>query len=338
MQRLAKHKRMKNTNFGTSYTLPISSKQARHTLFTLILLALVSLYSASEAQAQRMNVLYQNYIRKYADACMEQMQKHKIPASITMAQGLLESGAGKSMLAAVHNNHFGIKCHSSWQGKRAYKTDDRPNECFRSYESAEDSYRDHSYFLKQQRYQWLYRLKPTNYREWAKGLQKSGYATDKGYANKLIQIIELYGLYELDHGRYPQWMGGVAPFKDLEPDEEQTPGTRHQGYFSYGLLYVLAQDGDSFESIGAEMGIKAKKLARYNDAPIDFPLKKGDIVYLEKKNHRAVAKYPDYVVKIGDSMHSIAQKFGMQVDNLYKLNNLDPDEYVPTEGDVLLLR
>lgn len=300
------------------------------------------LFIAVSAHAQKMNVAYQEYIRKYALECIQQMQSHDIPASITMAQGLLESNAGRSSLASDHNNHFGIKCHRTWQGARTYKDDDLADECFRSYDEDLDSFRDHSFFLKQPRYQRLYKLKKTDYIGWAKGLQTAGYATDKGYANKLISLIELYGLYELDKGRYPYWMSESSP--KYRPEKSQNRGRdlastlKHEGFISYGLLYVIAQEGDSYSSIAYEMNIKPNTLAKYNDVPLDFPLREGDIVYLQKKNKQATEQYPDHVVSIGESMHSISQRYGIRVEYLYRLNQLDPETYVPEEGDVLMLR
>ena len=154
-----------------------------------VIVLLFSLTSLPLLYGQRMNAAYQAYIRKYANEAILQMKRHKIPASITIAQGLLESNAGASTLASVHNNHFGIKCHKSWQGNRAYKDDDEMGECFRSYDSPLDSYTDHSYFLQQPRYKSLFQLSLDDYQGWAKGLQRCGYATDKGYANKLIALV-----------------------------------------------------------------------------------------------------------------------------------------------------
>ena len=140
-----------------------------------------------------------DYIEKYKDIAMREMQEYKIPASITLAQGLLESGNGNSELAKKSNNHFGIKCHKDWTGKRTYHDDDEKGECFRVYESPEDSYRDHSIFLKKgQRYAFLFDLKITDYKGWAKGLKKAGYATLPVYANVLIKLIEDYNLAQYD--------------------------------------------------------------------------------------------------------------------------------------------
>jgi LysM repeat protein len=250
------------------------------------------------------------------------MQKHNIPASITLAQGLLESGAGLSYLATKGNNHFGIKC-ADWKGCTIYRDDDKPNECFRCYKTAEESYEDHSNFLtSRSRYAGLFALNHKDYTGWAKGLQQSGYATDKAYANKLINMIEVYELYLFDSGTVK---------------EEQRQPLKRQTYIANGLLYVEATDNDSFEKVAADMGFKVKNLLKYNDAPEGFPLEKGDVIYLEQKNKKAVTASPDYIVKIGDSMHSISQRFGIRLSSLYSLNKKKAD-YVPEEGDVLKVK
>jgi len=139
------------------------------------------------------------YIRKYAPIAVKEMHAYEIPASITLAQGILESGRGRSELAAKSNNHFGIKCHTKWQGERVYHDDDEKGECFRKYQYVETSYNDHSEFLtKRSRYSFLFNYRKKDYKKWAKGLKKAGYATDKKYPNKLIKIIETYKLYDFD--------------------------------------------------------------------------------------------------------------------------------------------
>lgn len=292
--------------------------------------------------SQRLNPTYQQYIITYAQEAVRQMQKSRIPASITLAQGLVETGGGTSTLATVHNNHFGIKCHKTWTGKKTYRDDDLKGECFRSYASARESFDDHSQFLQYPRYRTLFQLDITDYRGWAIGLQRCGYATNKGYANLLINMIELYELYSFDQGASPGWFKGNIKFGSYE--KRKGTGTRNrvkvqsrQGYICYGLLYIIARDGDTFDSIGNEFGISPKKLAKWNDAPRDFPIRKDMIIYLQKKNSKAEPPYFTYVVQVGDSMHSISQKFGMKMKNLYKLNDKDAD-YVPEEGDILRLR
>ena len=294
---------------------------------------------AMEAQTLR-KPIYMDYVRTYSAEARRQMDKHAIPASITLAQGLIETGAGTSALAREHNNHFGIKCHTTWTGKRTYKRDDNPNDCFRSYPTAEASYQDHSLFLKGRRYQRLYALRYDDYRGWAKGLQLCGYATNKGYANMLIKVIEDYELYSFDRGELPSWYGSAQPSRSQT--KHRSSGKSYDNpmrpsYLSYGLLYVLADQNDSYERIAEDMGISAKKLAKYNDTPLDYPLNEGDVVYLEPKNKEATSRYSTYTVRIGDSMHDISQRFGIRLERLYKLNDKDED-YIPEEGDVLRLR
>lgn len=140
-----------------------------------------------------------SYIKKYAPLAVIKMHEYKIPASITLAQGILESGNGKSVLASKSNNHFGIKCHRGWTGKRVYHDDDKKDDCFRKYKYVENSYNDHSKFLTgRKRYAFLFKIRKSNYKAWAKGLKKAGYATDRKYPSKLIRIIESYQLYEFD--------------------------------------------------------------------------------------------------------------------------------------------
>lgn len=271
------------------------------------------------------------------------MDRYAIPASITMAQGLLETGAGKSSLATEYNNHFGIKCHSTWKGKKTYKTDDAPNECFRVYSSWQDSYEDHSLFLKKPRYARLFTLRSDDYRGWSRGLQTAGYATNKGYANKLIQIIETYELYALDKSELPLWMqeGKVQGAKTRTDERNNQPKEIDKPlrpvYMSYGLYYVLADPNDNLERISRETGLSVRKLASYNDIPEDMSFQEGDVIYLERKLRRAKEPYQVHTVIIGDSMHSISQRYGIRLESLYQLNNKDED-YVPEEGDVLRLR
>ncbi len=294
---------------------------------------------AMEAQTLR-KPIYMDYVRTYSAEARRQMDKHAIPASITLAQGLIETAGGTSTLAREHNNHFGIKCHTTWTGKRTYKRDDNPNDCFRSYPTAEASYQDHSLFLKGRRYQRLYALRYDDYRGWAKGLQLCGYATNKGYANMLIKVIEDYELYSFDRGELPSWYGSAQPSRSqtkYSSSGKSYSSPMRPSYLSYGLLYVLADQNDSYERIAEDMGISAKKLAKYNDTPLDYPLNEGDVVYLEPKNKEATSRYSTYTVRIGDSMHDISQRFGIRLERLYKLNDKDED-YIPEEGDVLRLR
>lgn len=298
-----------------------------HILTVLLFLLILPVSLA----AQKKNKAYEDYVNKYNKIAIDHMKRHKIPASIKLGQGILESGGGLSKLARESNNHFGIKCHNDWKGPSVIARDDRPDDCFRKYKKVEDSYEDHSKFLTgKSRYSFLFDLNITDYKGWARGLQKAGYATDKAYANKLIKVIEDYELYKYD--KKSNW-------KNSGKESEQTNivAYRHTPYKTHGLIYVLAEDNDTYENIAAEFKFKPKDLYKYNEVPEGFPLQKGDLVYFEKKKKKADKPYYEHVVKIGESMHSISQLYGIRVKNLYKMNKKDM-EYVPTEGDVLKLR
>jgi LysM repeat protein len=288
---------------------------------------------------------YENYIRQYGSLAVKHQQKYRIPASITLAQGILESGGGQSELARKSNNHFGIKCHSDWKGEKVYHNDDRKNECFRKYRNVEDSYEDHALFLTGSvRYAGLFKLDIKNYRGWAKGLQQSGYATDQAYANRLIKLIEDYELYRYDSNKSFTDKKGIADnrgSKKVKPDapaKKKTPFVvKRPVHNTLGLNYIYVEDNDNFDRIAEDTGLTVGELHQYNEVPEDFPLQKGDIIYLEKKKTKAAKPNYDHVVQIGESMHSISQKYGMQVGRLYKINKKKED-YVPVEGDVLKLR
>lgn len=297
----------------------------RYVLFFLLLVA----FNPLRADAAGKNSAYEKYISKYKDEAIRQQKKYKIPASITLAQALLESNAGASTLARKSNNHFGIKCHSSWKGARSYHNDDRENECFRKYKDITESYEDHSRFLSgQSRYARLFEYKITDYKKWAKGLQDCYYASDRGYANKLISIIETYQLYNVD---------GEKGKKKAKKEARQVNPLSHEIFRTHGLIYVIADGNDSLEDIADDLGFKVKKLRKYNDMPEGYPLEKGDIVYLQKKKKKADKPYQFHTVRVGDSMHDISQLYGIQLKRLYKLNSKKPD-FAPEEGDMLKLR
>ncbi len=267
------------------------------------------------AWAQTRNRQYEEYISKYKDIAIREMKRYHIPASITLAQGLLESGAGKGSLARKSNNHFGIKCGSSWRGKTVRHDDDARGECFRAYKHPEDSYEDHSQFLRNgSRYAFLFKLETTDYRGWARGLKQAGYATDPHYADRLINLIELYGLSRYD-----------APYS-------------HQPYLSNNLMYIVVQPGDTFKQISKEFGISAQKLRKYNDLYKGYELAEGDILYLEMKRRRADKEHIVHVLRSGESMYSVSQKYGIRLKNLYKLNRLMPYDPSPEVGAILRLR
>ena len=276
-------------------------------------------------QAQTRNKQYEAYIKKYRELAVEEMKKYHIPASITLAQGLLESGAGQSALARKSNNHFGIKCGSDWYGKTVSHDDDARGECFRAYKHPKDSYEDHSKFLAgRPRYASLFNLNITDYKGWARGLKKAGYATNPRYADQLIGIIELYELYKYDDKNYLKWIK-----KNPNP---------HQTYIANDLLYIVVRAGDSWKSISQEFDISQKKLRKYNDLYKGYALQVGDILYLEKKNKKADKEHIVHVLRAGESMYSISQKYGIRLKNLYKLNKMDEDDPAPKIGTILRLR
>ncbi len=278
--------------------------------------------AAVPSQAQSKDA-FANYIARYGNLAVDQMKKYGIPASITLAQGLLESDAGRSTLAVKCNNHFGIKCHSGWTGRKMYHDDDARQECFRCYSDADDSYRDHSLFLVNgSRYQSLFKLSVTDYKGWAKGLKAAGYATSPTYADKLIEIIERYGLDRYDKS------GGVR----LKPG--QIP---HQPMLVNGQRCVRLREGETLKDIAREYGMQLSLLRRFNEAERKFVPPAGTLVYLERKKSRADREHRTYVVKKGDSLWSISQQFGVKMKPLANRNHLSQDNPLSV-GMTLLLR
>ena len=294
--------------------------------FRKYILGFAFLLTTAPMSAQmKWNQTYQTYINQYKDLAIEQMLRYRIPASITLAQGLFESAAGRSDLVRQGNNHFGIKCHTSWMGPKQYHDDDARGECFRVYSDAKESYEDHSQFLaRQSRYASLFNLSTSDYKGWARGLKQCGYATNPQYANKLIQIIELYKLHEYDKAkRYDKFMSEHSGTD--QPINAQ--GLLHPIHLFNDNYYLYAREGDTFKGIGKEVGISWKKLAKYNERDKNDILHKGDIIYLKKKRKKAPKQYKKrpHIVQAGESMYGISQKYGIRLKNLYKMNGLDPD-------------
>ncbi len=305
-----------------------------------------------------------DYIKQYAPVAVSEMRRSGVPASITLAQGMLESRYGLSSLAADGNNHFGIKCHRNWKGKTMRVNDDAPNECFRVYGSAEESFRDHSDFLRyQDRYKPLFELKPTDYKGWARGLKKAGYATDPKYADKLIKIIEDYKLYQYDTGNTPLGSATASasvpvavPESPLKIEEKsqvevQNPAHRSQAKETYsfrldrkvykknGILCVYAEHQDTYESIALEFNLFQKEILRFNDVKAMRPLKIGEVVYLKGKKRQAPFGLPMYVADDKPlSLWEISQRFGIRMKFLLKWNPGMPADYMPVEGDVIYLK
>lgn len=306
-------------------------------LKTLLLTSGVTVSVVTYAQR---NSVYQQYIDTYKSAAIEQMHRYKIPASITLSQALLESGAGKSRLATEANNHFGIKVGSGWTGPYILANDDAPNEKFRKYSSVAQSYEDHSILLTQsKRYSSLFTLDPMDYKGWARGLKACGYATLATYAERLISVIETYDLHQYDEDKW-----GLTPKRnytiDLTKVQTTKPAsTKHRVVMVNGIQCVVAREGDTWSSIAKERKISLKKLLKYNEADAKVTLATGSNVFLAKKAKKAEAKYKGtwYKIKAGDSMYSISQQYGIQLKSLYKMNFKD-GTYIPLEGDLLKLR
>lgn len=212
---------------------------------------------------------YSDYISKYAPIAILNMQEHGIPASITLAQAVLESGAGQGELARKSNNHFGIKCHSDWEGERVYHDDDKKQECFRKYKTPEQSFEDHSKFLMKDRYKKLFDLDIRDYKGWAKGLKECGYATDPNYAKRLVELIELYQLYNYDTGTLEYKTNDV-----IAPSPENGRRESNMGCIDAYLTHevkkvgkvktIVAYEGDTYENIAKEFDINGWQVRKYN--------------------------------------------------------------------------
>ena len=283
----------------------------------------------------------EDYIQTYKDIAIREMREHKIPASITLAQGLLESGAGNSALAREAKNHFGIKCHKGWEGDSYIMDDDEKDECFRKYDNAEESFRDHSLFLTTRgRYSALFDLDITDYEGWAKGLKAAGYATNPKYAQLLIDRIELYDL-----AQYDQIALGILAESEVEPVDPEvveeyfelaySPEDKSgfpladltsDGRFIYEnnkVRFVFAKEGETPEQLANEFGIKFKRFCEYNCLrhPEEMVFHSGDIVYLAKlKNRNWKAK--KYTVQEGETLRDVALRFAMKPNVIQSLNGI----------------
>ena len=297
------------------------------------LFAFVFFMQIKVSAQMRWNSAYQQYIDQEKDIAIEQMLKYHIPASITIAQGVFESGAGRSELTRKGNNHFGIKCHG-WKGRTTYHDDDAKGECFRAYNNAYESYEDHSRFLVSgQRYRKLFSLKQTDYKGWARGLKAAGYATNPRYADKLIEIIQLYKLDRYDRVK------SYDKFFARHSRDHASNNNLHAIHTFNGNYYIEVRKGDTFFSLADELGISYRKLAKYNERDKDDTLVPGEIIYLKKKAKRAPKSYKDrlHYVRAGESMYSIAQLYNIRLKYLYKMNKLSPDYQIKV-GDTLKLR
>ncbi len=305
------------------------------------------------------------YISRFSGIAVSEMYRSGVPASITLAQGLLESGYGKSELAVRSNNHFGIKCHNSWTGAKVYHDDDAKGECFRKYDDPEDSYRDHSDFLRyRDRYKFLFDYKVTDYKAWAYGLKKAGYATDPSYPEKLIRLIEEYELHVYDAGKkevkkeekpektekpkahkkkkpevLPPSPSQVEQAKPLTPKqkEEFSFVLSRQMYSLNGVPFVYSVEGETYESIAASHHLFLRELLKFNDLEVASELKPGTVVYLQRKKSQAASGVDKHVVNEGETLKELSQRYAVRLSRLYKINGLE-EGYVPSEGDIIRLR
>ncbi len=296
----------------------------------------------------------EEYIKRYKTVAIEEMNIYGIPASITLAQGCLESNFGNSTLATKANNHFGIKCHSSWTGKKMYQDDDQKHECFRHYKSAWESFRDHSKFLKtQSRYAFLFEYNIHDYKKWAYGLKKAGYATSSTYPQRLITIIEKYNLSQYDNG-YKQTKPLAGNQKPKHQRKQKTKKQKHRKQTLYNdnfsfnpfgraikinnrVKYLIAGKNDSYYKIAEEMEMMKWEIFKYNDLPKNATISSGQIIYLQPKRNKAERGQEKYTVKEGDTLYSISQKFAIKLKSLRKKNNLSETDTVKN-GDILWLR
>ncbi len=255
------------------------------------------------------------YIERFAPVAMAEQEAHGIPASITLAQGILESASGRSTLATEANNHFGIKCGIGWQGETTLRSDDAPDECFRAYASPEESFADHSRFLLKPRYAPLFELDASDYAGWARTLRKCGYATDPNYAARLIAIIERYALYAYDSGQSLKAAEENAAFI-MDSLRALHPVRR-----SRGLHYVVAAPGDTYKSIASELGLDGATLAALNDASCsDCEIRPWEEVYLQEKLDSGPESVHKATIGQDESIRTLAQRYGIKLEKLKELN------------------
>lgn len=328
-----------------------------------ILLGCVSVFAQYNEQDIR------DYIDRFADVAVKKMYEYKIPASITVAQGIFESACGKSRLATEGNNHFGIKCHTEWTGDTILIDDDELQECFRKYASVEESYTDHSLFLTtRKRYSNLFELDIMDYKSWARTLKQDGYATNPQYADRLISLIERFNIARLDtlyQQKYGGWPVTVAETKPVtqetkpvasstnkpstsdnhgkkvftalgsEYPSDQSPFTYRKVFKNNNTYFVIAEKGDTYEKISQDIMVMCDNLRKFNDAgPNDEPME-NEIVYVEAKARSNAMRI--HTVQAGETLRYISQRYGVQLRYILKYNMLDENSVIHP-GDQILLR
>jgi LysM repeat protein len=298
----------------------------------------------SKASAQKISP--EQYISQYKDLAISEMKRMGIPAAITLAQGILESESGNSDLAQRSNNHFGIKCKSTWTGDSVSHDDDEKGECFRAYKNVDESYRDHSNFLKGSvRYANLFQLDPTDYKGWAYGLKNAGYATNPRYPEILIRNIEKYNLgqYDLfDAREIPSDIAKANPDPvrvspaqfEKEVSKNDVPVTGNTKMVINGSKAIFVAEGTSLLAIASRNNIKLSKLLEMNDLTKDGLLAKAGVIFLEKKKKEGNRNMA--VVQNGQTLYEIAQNYGIILKNLCEYNHLDEDAILPSGTQLFL--
>jgi len=290
-----------------------------------------------------------SYIEQYNKIAVSEMCRSGIPASVTLAQGMLESSNGMAQLARESNNHFGIKCHSDWTGEHVFHDDDAKGECFRKYPQVSDSYRDHSDFLRYKpRYASLFELEITDYKSWAHGLKAAGYATDPKYAYKLIGLIEKYNLARFDVLDSAQITALPSTPLQLEAPVRAVEASK-TGIFAVSMTremlqinnvtFVYARAGETYKSIANLYDLFPKELASFNDDKNpERSLSQGEIVYLQRKGLHAAKGLDKHVCEGGETLLSLSQKYAVRLKSLMKYNNgiLDPRNPLPEDCTVML--
>jgi len=290
------------------------------------------------SHAKHFKTTPEQYIAQYKDAAIEEMKKSGVPASITLAQGMLESAYGNSRLARKARNHFGIKCHSDWSGPSIRKDDDAKNECFRKYKNVSESFRDHSKFLRgKSRYAFLFNYKITDYKSWAKGLKKAGYATNPKYPKLLIDLIERYNLDQYDNGKgrkKTKKKEKNITKKDSEQDIKEVQIKTRVRVSDNFVKYIVVRQGDDLKSIERETGVRVRRILKYNERN-KKRLHSGEVIYLQPKKKSCRTKY--HKVKRGETLYGISQKFAVTMKSIRKRNRMGEKDTI-RPGQKLKLR
>ena len=308
----------------------------------IALLGLAAIIAVAALAAVDIKAAREAYIQKYSALAVSEMERTGVPASITLAQGLLESGAGRSTLATKAHNHFGIKCGKAWRGEKTYHDDDAPQECFRSYSKDEDSFKDHSDFLRYyDRYKFLFDLELTDYKGWCYGLKQAGYATDPNYAPKLIALIEEFDLTRFDNGT----IVAVAPPDELEKavvmpakyDEQFRFSLERTIYQKNGVACIYSVAGDTYDSIALIYDLFPREILRFNDLKEPQELLPGTIVYIQAKKNKAPKGLEKYIVgEDGESLREISQRFAVKMRSIERRNKLKKGEPIVKEQTLKL--